>query len=89
MRKKLEVDSGQPRVMNLVEFCARYKIGRSKAYLEIKAKRLKARKCGDRLLIADDDAEDWLDALPVLGAVLSTTRPHRGKPATRRLGGMS
>lgn len=45
-------------------FCRRYDIGRSKAYEEIRAGRLKIRKVGTRTLIAHDDATAWFDALP-------------------------
>jgi hypothetical protein len=46
------------------QFCERYNIGRTKAYEEINEKRLKARKCGARTIIVDDDAEEWLHSLP-------------------------
>ena len=52
------------RAMSLARFCQRYNIGRTKAYEEIKLKRLKARKCGKRTIIGEDDAEEWLRSLP-------------------------
>jgi excisionase family DNA binding protein len=55
------------RAMSIEQFCERYEIGRTTAYAEIKEGRLRARKCGKRTVIADDDAEDWLQHLPVIG----------------------
>jgi excisionase family DNA binding protein len=54
------------RAMNIVEFCERYGPGRTTAYQEIKAGRLRARKCGKRTIIAEDDAERWLERLPII-----------------------
>ncbi len=56
------------RAMSLSTFCAEYGIGRTKAYEEISAGRLRARKAGKRTIITEDDAEDWLCHLPVLEA---------------------
>ncbi len=56
------------RAMSIATFCERYDIGRTKAYEEIKLKRLRARKCGKRTIITDDDAEDWLRRLPAVGS---------------------
>jgi hypothetical protein len=53
-----------PRAMSLAEFCQRYNIGRTKAYEQIKQKRLKARKCDKRTIIGEDDAEQWFSSLP-------------------------
>jgi predicted DNA-binding transcriptional regulator AlpA len=55
------------RAMSLAEFCQTYGIGRTTAYSEIKQKRLRARKIGKRTVIVEDDAEDWLKCLPVIG----------------------
>jgi hypothetical protein len=52
------------RAMSIPKFCQRYGIGRTMAYVEIKQKRLRARKAGKRTIIAEDDAEDWLRSLP-------------------------
>jgi hypothetical protein len=52
------------RAMSLAEFCQRYNIGRTKAYEQIKQRRLKARKCDKRTIIGDDDAEAWFSSLP-------------------------
>ena len=54
----------QQRAMNLADFCARYGIGRTKTYEELRAGRLRGRKIGKRTIIAEDDAEDWLRSLP-------------------------
>jgi len=45
------------RGMSLPVFCKRYGPGRTAAYEEIKLGRLRARKCGKRTIIAEDDAE--------------------------------
>lgn len=55
------------RAMSIDEFCERYGIGRTTAYEEIKEGRLRARKCGKRTIITDDDGDDWLLRLPVIG----------------------
>jgi excisionase family DNA binding protein len=52
------------RALSIVEFCHRYGVGRSKAYEEIKAGRLRAIKIGNRTLIIVDDAEAWLLSRP-------------------------
>ena len=51
------------RAFTLPEFCRQYKIGRTKAYEEINAERLKAVKCGAKTIIRADDAEAWLASL--------------------------
>ena len=53
--------------MSIEEFCDRYRIGRTTAYAEIKEGRLRARKCGRRTIITDDDGDEWLQHLPVIG----------------------
>ncbi len=58
------------RAMSLHVFCATYGIGRTKAYEEINAGRLRARKAGRRTIITTDDADDWLSRLPVLQEAL-------------------
>jgi Helix-turn-helix domain len=58
------------RAMSVQAFCERYDIGRTKAYEEINAGRLKARKAGRRTIITSDDAEDWLSRLPALQEAL-------------------
>jgi excisionase family DNA binding protein len=56
----------QQRAMSIDEFCARYGPGRTKVYQELKSGRLRARKIGTRTVITEDDAEDWLQRLPVI-----------------------
>jgi len=54
--------------MSVDEFCERYDVGRTKAYEEIFAGRLKARKLGKRTLIPISEAEAWLNRLPAMHA---------------------
>jgi hypothetical protein len=54
----------QRAAFSIQEFCAAFSIGRSKVFEEIRAGRLKARKAGARTLIANEDALEWLNALP-------------------------
>jgi excisionase family DNA binding protein len=53
-----------PRAFSIPEFCRRYGIGRTNAYQEIAAGRLRAVKVGRRTLITQDAAESWLASLP-------------------------
>jgi hypothetical protein len=55
------------RAMCIGEFCERYGPGRTKTYEELKSGRLRGRKIGKRTIITEDDAEDWLQRLPVIG----------------------
>ncbi len=48
----------------LAEFLTWARIGRTKAYQEIDAGRLKVRKLGRKTLILRTDAEAWLNNLP-------------------------
>jgi hypothetical protein len=59
------------RAMSIDGFCKGYGIGRTKAYEEINAGRLRARKAGRRTIITADDAEDWLNRLPALQEALN------------------
>lgn len=49
--------------MTIAEFCQRYGIGRTSAYYELKAGRLKAKKCGRKTLILQASAIEWLNSL--------------------------
>jgi len=49
-----------PRAFSIPEFCRRYGIGRTAAYGEIAAGRLRAVKAGRRTLVTQDDAEACL-----------------------------
>jgi hypothetical protein len=77
-----EAERARQRAMSIATFCERYDIGRTKAYEEIKLKRLRARKCGKRTIITDDDAEDWLNGIRrpyvVTGAYPQTLRGKIG-----------
>ena len=54
------------RAFGIEEFCRRYGVGRTTAYAEMKAGRLRRRKVGRRSIIAEEDAEAWLNALPIV-----------------------
>jgi hypothetical protein len=58
----------EQRAFDIVIFCWRYGVGRTTAYAEIKEGRLRARKCGKRTIITEDDAEEWLRGLPATKA---------------------
>jgi excisionase family DNA binding protein len=62
------------RAMSISEFSERYGPGRTTIYEEIKLGRLRARKCGKRTFITEDDAEHWLQALPLVAR--DTTKMH-------------
>jgi hypothetical protein len=61
---------GWHRGMSLRAFCETYSVGRTKAYEEIKAGRLKAKKAGRRTIIGDEAAEEWWRSLPELQEAL-------------------
>jgi hypothetical protein len=54
-----------PAAMTIDQFCRSYCVGKTKAYSEIKAGKLKIRKLGSKTLVARADAEAWLAALPI------------------------
>jgi excisionase family DNA binding protein len=56
------------RALSIDEFCQRYGIGRTTVYAEIKEGRLRARKCGRRTIISDDDSDEWFRHLPAIGS---------------------
>jgi hypothetical protein len=61
-----ETDQTTPaarRAYRIPDFCRTYGVGRSRAYLEIQAGRLRVRKVGRCTLIAAEDAEAWLACL--------------------------
>jgi excisionase family DNA binding protein len=60
---------GLQRAMSIDEFCSRYGPGRTKVYQELKSGRLRARKIGTRTVITEEDAETWLQHLPVIESV--------------------
>ena len=51
-------------VLSIPEFCQSVGLSRSAVYLEIKAGRLRPRKCGRRTLIPIDEAHRWIAELP-------------------------
>lgn len=55
------------RCMSIDQFCLACGPGRTRAYEELKSGRLRGRKIGKRTIITEDDAEDWLHSLPVIG----------------------
>jgi len=57
------------RAFGIAEFCRRYGIGRTTAYAEIAAGRLRCLKVGKRSLVTEDDAEAWLKGLPAVGSL--------------------
>lgn len=57
-------DNKQNGAFTLIEFLTWARIGRTKAYEEIDAGRLKIRKLGRKTLILRTDAEAWLENLP-------------------------
>ena len=59
------------KAMSIAEFCERYGVGRTLAYSEISDGRLRARKCRRRTLIAEADAQYWLQQLPMMSAPTS------------------
>ena len=67
------------RAFPIREFCFRYGIGRTNAYQEIAAGRLRAVKVGRRTLIPHDAAEAWLAALPELNSPSRTSTERRKK----------
>ena len=54
-----------PELMTMGEFLARYSCGRTTAYREAAAGRLKLRKLGSATRIARADAEAWANGLPI------------------------
>ena len=52
------------RAMSVETFCARYGVGRTTAYEEIKNGRLRANKIKAHTLILADAAEAWVKSLP-------------------------
>ena len=58
----------EKRAYSVDEFCQRYGVGRTTAYEEIKAGRLRVAKVGKRTLVTADAAELWLRNLPTAQA---------------------
>jgi excisionase family DNA binding protein len=51
--------------LSLQEFCNRMGLGRTRAYEEIKAGRLRTVKCGSRRLVPVAECAAWLDRLAI------------------------
>jgi predicted site-specific integrase-resolvase len=58
--------SSAPEALTLDEFCKRVKIGRTKAYEEVRAGRLVVRKNGKKSIVTAEDGQRYLDNLPRL-----------------------
>jgi hypothetical protein len=56
----------EPLAYPLPDFLKLAGIGRTKAYEEINAGRLKVRKNGNRTIVLAADAKAWLDSLPAI-----------------------
>jgi hypothetical protein len=65
MKRRIS-ESARFRAMSIDAFCARYGLGRTKTYEELKSGRLRGRKIGKRTIICEEDAENWLRHLPVI-----------------------
>lgn len=63
--------------LSVAAFCVAYSIGRTLAYEEIAAGRLRAKKVGSRTLILQSDAQAWADSLPALLAI-TAPKAQRG-----------
>lgn len=69
-----------PRAFSIPEFCRRYGIGRTNAYQEIAAGRLRAVKVGRRTLITQEAADAWLASLPELRPAAHRYPDHSRNP---------
>ena len=63
-KEKAVMSTIEPRALSIQSFLHWAAIGRSKAYMEIKAGRLKTRKIGSRTVIPMEDARAWFDTQP-------------------------
>jgi hypothetical protein len=57
----------QQRAWSIAQFCHCFGVGRTTVYEQIKLGHLHARKVGQRTIITDVDAEEWLRNLPRVG----------------------
>lgn len=53
--------------LSIAAFCKAYGIGKTKAYAEIAAGRLEAKKIGTRTVVLSEDAARWAQSLPSIG----------------------
>jgi hypothetical protein len=63
--KRIDTSGG---AMSVDEFCRWACIGKTKAYAEVKAGRLRLRKIGAKSIVLRADAEAWLRELPTVPA---------------------
>lgn len=61
-------ESDEPRLITIREFCARYAVGRSKAYELLNERKVEAKKFGSSTLIVSESAEEWMASLPPYAA---------------------
>jgi excisionase family DNA binding protein len=57
-------DDRGPRAFSIRDVCARTGLGRTTVYAAIKSGALKARKCGRRTVVVEDDLSAFLNNLP-------------------------
>lgn len=53
-------------LMTVADFCERYRVGKTSLYREAAAGRIRLRKFGTATRIAREDAEAWVEGLPVI-----------------------
>lgn len=69
--------------LSIKTFCARYGVGRTRAYELLNAGHIEGRKLGGRTLIVAAAAQAWADALPKFiakGAVVYLAANDNGSP---------
>ena len=71
--------SSAPEALTLDEFCKRVKMGRTKAYEEVRAGRLVVRKNGKKSLVTAEDGQRYLESLPKLNLPPKPATPTRSK----------
>ena len=60
------MDNSAKRSFSIKTFCERNEVGRTTAYAEINAGRLRASKVGRRTIITDKNEAEWLKILPAV-----------------------
>jgi hypothetical protein len=82
------------RAFSIKTFCERNEVGRTTAYAEINAGRLRASKAGKRTIILEENEAEWLKNLPAIEPksscepkrkteALSPTSPDAVRPAPK------
>jgi hypothetical protein len=64
-RSRSRSQGSGPGALSIAEFCAYASVGRTTAFAEIKAGRLVAHKRGRSTIILIEDADAWLNSLPL------------------------